>query len=323
MSTEILNELQRWGMPRLLWRNTGKLRNRQFDTPYWTDCPERCNLGSNYWRQYTYRNYQYKFNDWGFRNNDNFEQYRKEVYADKVNVCIGDSFSINVGGPQEHAWPQQLSKKLQIPTLNLAIDGLSVFHYRSLVDKCKELFNVNQVFVLYNLFEDTDREELNRTNVMSSIISDYNAKFLKKHCWVYDAYWQFDPPWTFDKDELQCLYEHFPEAHNYLKTIQTNFSDVDINLLLEIDALRNKYYEMAGSSWISYEKFCETVLIGINVLDYFSTSVDKHLINEFLSAHFVPTTKQMLLTNRDGRHLSLMVNQALADYFYQQTLKSY
>jgi hypothetical protein len=78
MSAEILHNLQRWGLPNLIWRYSRKLRNRQYAPPFQTDSPEQCDLGDKYWHNYPVQNYQYEFNSWGLRDCD-FDQYKKEV----------------------------------------------------------------------------------------------------------------------------------------------------------------------------------------------------------------------------------------------------
>ena len=319
MSIEIYDDIQHWGLPKVIWRSTRKLCNRQFDPPFRVDNPEWCLLGQNYWKNYTCQPYQYQFNDWGFRDQNNFEQYRKEVYPDKVNIAIGDSFTINIGGSQEHAWPQLLSNKLQVPVLNVSVDNLPSYYFLSIANKCKQLFNVDKIFVLYNLFDDVDKTTLLKQSNTS--VDIYNrATFLKKHCWIFDAYWQFTPPWTIDSDQLIQLYNCFPQAHDYLKNTKIDSCSIDIKYLLNCDDLRLNYYKISGASWISYEKFCESLLIGETVMQYFNNNVDQNLINTFLSKHFFPTVQKILLANRDGYHMSLLSNGLLADYFYQQTL---
>jgi hypothetical protein len=313
MSTEILNNLQRWGLPNPIWRYCRKFRNQQYDPPYHTDSPELCDLGEEYWHNYPIQNYQYEFNSWGFRDCD-FDQYRKEVYPGKVNICVGDSFTINIGGPKEHSWPSLLSKYYSEPTLNLAINGLSAYYFSAIVDKCKQLFNVDKVFVLYNLLEDSSLS----TKVIGPEVMR-RAQFLKNHSWIPNAYWQFIPPWVFDDNEVSELYKCFPGAHSFLTSKDLTVHNIDIDLLLKIDKLRSEYYKIAGLSWIPYETFCQEYLLGNDVTRYFRADIDQHLVNQYLVGVFTPTIKKMHLRGRDVFHMSRRVNQALADCFYQQT----
>jgi hypothetical protein len=314
MSVEILHNLQRWGLPDLIWRNTRRLRNRQFNPPFQVDSPEQCLLGSDYWKNYSCQIYQYQFNSWGFRDCD-FDQYRKEIYSGKVNICIGDSFTLNFGGSREHSWPHQLSKYYQQPTLNLGINLLTANYFNAVVDKCRELFNVDKVFILYNLFENSDLKTT--TGIATNSVNiNQRLKFLKQHCWVHGAYWQFVPPWTFLYDELPYLYEHFPGAHNYfnLYTIHNlDWSKLNYQTAISSEFLAMKYQELTGHSWPSYENFLMSLIIDSNsVRSFFKNSVDVQLINEYLSTHL----SKVILSGRDGWHMSPEINRALADYFY-------
>jgi hypothetical protein len=287
--------------------------------PFGIDNPDICSLGSTYWHNYPVQNFDYSFNNWGFRDCD-FDQYRKENTNQKVNVCIGDSFTLNIGGPQEHSWPALLGKYFDEPTLNVSIDGMSSYHYQGAVDKCKESVNVNRIFVLYNLF---DEAQLN-ANISQKVLTlaenvDQKLTFLKKHCWIHDAYWQFIPPWAFDEPELKYLYQHLPDAHDYLKNTAVKYQDVDLNVLLSIEHLQQKYIEFAGPDWIAYERFCELCLTGFDVFQFFDSEFDKKLVQEFMRDHFNITIKKIQMCNRDSMHMNKKINQALADYFYQQS----
>jgi len=308
----------KWGVNRKILKEVSRLHNKTFDLPHKIDGPDFCILGSDYWHHYPIKNYNYQYNSWGFRGEDH-EQYTGQ----EVNICIGDSTTVNLGGPIEHSWPYLLSQSFSIPTLNLGLDSLSFTEFLQVIDKARTYFKIDKIFILYNIFE-FDFEPINNTLVLPSHVNiDTKINVLKNHCWISSAYWQFDPPWMFFKDELPCLYSHFPEAHDYLKTYKVDYNSIDIDLLLKVDQLRNEYYKISGPSWISYEKFCESFLIRINVLDFFNNSVDQQLVNEYLSGWFKPLLQKIILTNRDGWHMSRQANQALADYFYQQTLKSY
>jgi hypothetical protein len=319
MSDELIKSLTKWGLPSVLWRKTRKLRNKTFQAPFGIDRAENCSLGPNYWSSYPIRDFDYKFNSWGFRGED-YEQYRKENTNQKVNVCVGDSFTLNIGGPIEHSWPHLLSKYFDQPTVNISIDGMSSYYYQSGVDKCKQLFNVDKIFVLYNLFDDAPlNSDLSRQLLSPASNTVQKLLFLKKHCWIHDAHWQFIPPWAFVNDDAKYLQSQLPDAHDYLKNIVVSNQDVDINVLLAIEPLKLKYAEYAGGDWIPYEKFCELVLSNANVFQFFDSEFDRKLVQEFITDHFSVAIKKVLVCSRDGVHMNKKINQALADYFYQQS----
>lgn len=312
MSSEVHQLLVDKDAHRFVWNNLRRFCNRSLPTPFKLDSPEQCLLGKEYWNAYPENSYTYNFNSWGFRDCD-FEQYMKENTDIKVNICIGDSFTMNIGGPAEHSWPYLLSKKLSAPTINVGIDCLSSLHYQNVLTKYRKLLNVDRVFLLYNLYDDSDIP--NRIKTAQEI--QQNAKLLKHHCWIPGAYWQFVPPWTIFKDELPCVYEHFPEAHNYMRNVNLDWKNIDYQLAMSCQVLANEYQKIAGVDWVNYSKFIELLIIDPNYLfNQFHDAHDQRLIREYLNTH----VSKLLLTNRDGWHMSRQVNQALADYFYQSSV---
>jgi len=309
MSSEIHQLLVDQESAKFVWRNLRQVRNQSLPPPFKVDSPEKCLLGKEYWNAYPKNSYTYNFNSQGFRDCD-FEQYLKENSDTKVNVCIGDSFTLNIGGPVEHSWPYLLSKKLSAPTLNFGVDGLSSLHFQDMMAKIRRFHNVDRLFVLYNLYEDAD--VLKRITVAQDI--QQKIKLLKDYCWIPGAYWQFDPPWSIFKDELPCFYEHFPEAHAYMRNVTLDWKNIDYQLAVTNEVLANEYQKIAGVDWVNYSKFIELLIIDPNYLfNQFHNAHDQRMIREYLDTH----VSKLLLTNRDGWHMSRQVNQALADYFYQ------
>ena len=306
----MLNNL--WGVPRQTYKLLSRSHNKTFLPPYKTDSPEQCTLGPSYWNNYSNKNYNYTFNSWGFRGED-YEQYLEQ----EVNICIGDSTTVNLGGPIEHSWPYQLSEYFNIPTLNISIDGCCFYDFDAMIKRVKTYYKVNKIFVLYNLY-DNDTEWGNSVSLLrnnSDISTKINA--LKNHCWIHGAYWQFDPPWTFFKDELTCLYEHFPEAHDYFRNFKMEWKNIDYVSAISSEMLNTEYQKIAGSNWISYSKFIELLIISPDyLLIHFTNPMDKKLILEFLTSY----VSKLITTNRDGYHMSELSNRLLADYFYKQTL---
>lgn len=305
----------KWGIRRGTLKNQIALHNKTFDTPHKTDSPERCLLGSSYWHNYPIKNYNYQYNSWGFRGED-YEQYIGQT----VNICVGDSTTVNLGGPVEHSWPYLLSKYFDIPTLNFGMDGACFYDFVEMYEKIKEFFKIDKIFVLYNLFDhDQEKHPHSTAAILNNAIIDTKINVLKKHCWLQGCYWQFDPPQTFFNDELSCLYEHFPAAHDYMSRVVLNWKNIDYQLAVTNEIFIDKYQEIAGVDWISYSKFIELLIIDPNyLLNLFHHVHDRRLILEFLRDHVC----KLLLTNRDGWHMSGQVNQSLADYFYQQTTKN-
>lgn len=320
MSLDISQDLSKWNVPTVLWRSLRRIRNRSLVPPYGMDSPTNCLLGKEYWHSWPGDDYTYDFNSWGFRDAD-FDQYRKENTDLKINICVGDSFTLNIGGPAQHSWPHLLSKQLSTPVLNIGIDLLSSYYYRAAVNKCRELFNVDQVFLLYNLFDEIDLTNVrnNQNFVIASDNTQTKIKFLAKHCWVPGAHWQFVPPWMFATQDLLHLYKEFPAAHEYLKNFKLDWSGLDYTQAMSSTVLINKYQELSGPDWPLYSEFMKLLIVDSTLIwQFFSNPIDIQLVKEFLVTH----VSKLILSNRDGLHMSKKVNQQLADHFYRQsTLK--
>ena len=94
---------------------------------------------------YPIQDFDYQFNSWGFRGPE-YEQYRDQP----VNICVGDSFTVNLGGPVEHSWCSQLAEHFSIPTLNLGMDGAGNDTLHLVHSRACELFDVQNTFVMYS-----------------------------------------------------------------------------------------------------------------------------------------------------------------------------
>ena len=70
------------------------------------DTPDRGIRKIKDWYAYPIQDFTYQFNSWGFRGPEYDEHIGKPV-----NICLGDSFTVNVGGPIDYSWPSQLSGK--------------------------------------------------------------------------------------------------------------------------------------------------------------------------------------------------------------------
>ena len=84
------------------------------------DSVDKC-LDKEHFNKYPY-DINYKFNPRGFRDDTwpaMIEDLRKATW------CIGDSFTVGVGQPFDHIWPQVLQQKYKKRTISVAMDGAS------------------------------------------------------------------------------------------------------------------------------------------------------------------------------------------------------
>ena len=84
------------------------------------DSLERC-YNKKHFLEFPYL-IDYQYNSRGFRDAEwpeSLQELQEAVW------CIGDSFTVGVGQPLDHIWPQVLSRRLQTRTINISMDGAS------------------------------------------------------------------------------------------------------------------------------------------------------------------------------------------------------
>lgn len=84
------------------------------------DSIEYC-LDKKHFAQYPFA-INYKYNNRGFRDvewPDSLEELQSSIW------CLGDSFTVGIGQPFEHTWPQVLQQATSRRTINVSMDGAS------------------------------------------------------------------------------------------------------------------------------------------------------------------------------------------------------
>lgn len=84
------------------------------------DSLDQC-LDKQHFKNYPYQ-IEYVFNSRGFRDTEwpaSFTELQEAVW------CIGDSFTVGIGQPLEHTWPNVLAKRLNKRIINISMDGAS------------------------------------------------------------------------------------------------------------------------------------------------------------------------------------------------------
>lgn len=84
------------------------------------DSPEHC-LDKKHFDLYPFA-IDYQYNNRGFRDHEwptQLQDLREAIW------CIGDSFTVGIGQPFDHIWPQVLSRRSHTRTIAVAMDGAS------------------------------------------------------------------------------------------------------------------------------------------------------------------------------------------------------
>ena len=146
----------------------------------------------DWFKNYPVQDFNYVFNSWGFRGPD-YEQYLGE----HVNLCLGDSFTVNMGGPIDHSWPSLLQKQFSMPCLNLGINGAGNDTIRLIYERACKLFNVKNTFVFYSHLNRSLEDGKFKREPQDH---DENIEHFKKHQ-IESAIFQFIPYWCHTEQE--------------------------------------------------------------------------------------------------------------------------
>jgi hypothetical protein len=253
------------------------------------DHPDTCNFSSEDWHAYPVQDFDYQFNSWGFRG----PEYTQFI-GKPVNICLGDSFTVNLGGPIEHSWCSQLALHFDVPTLNLGMDGAGNDAIRLVYDRACKIFDVQNTFVMYSYLHRRLVENKFEQKVFDS---SENFKYFLEYR-IPNVFECALPSWNWINEEKQFLSNleiYFFDIPNVLyfsdyQTIDRKFVNKDL------------YNNFRGNDWPTLEQFIQGAEPH---KDMFTKE-----FGQFLSNH--------MYTNRDGHHMNQETNKIYADYFYNQ-----
>jgi hypothetical protein len=250
------------------------------------DCFERANYCGKISGMDTSGVNDYQYNSWAFRG-PCYEQY----CGQKVNICLGDSFTANIGGAIEHSWPSQLD----IPTLNLGIDGAGNDAIALVYQRACDVFDVQHTFVMYSFLH----RRLQQTKFVQTVAEDQeNFDYFLKHR-ISDKYECALPSWCWTDSEYE-----------FLKSLGIYFLDVPKTQLFADDpnidricVLEVNYNNLRGPAWPTYNEFIAGAPAHPDMLD--------DNFGNFLD----PLIRYK---NVDGFHLSLHANKLYSEYLHTQ-----
>lgn len=220
------------------------LKNKEFFPPHGIDDPDILSqknmMTKHEWENYPIRDYSYKYNSWGFRDDD-FEQHLEKP----VIIVLGDSFTVNIGGPREHSWSYQLGHCSKIPVLNFAVDGIGNDGIKIIHDQVIQLFDVKHVFVVYSFFHrrviggelvqhvDSSHEE---------DIENFEGIFLS------NSIYSFLPQWCWHNQEKRYIAKNYPNSIKEIwfglhKNPLPNKNRDNFHMSYSANALYKNYFE--------------------------------------------------------------------------------
>lgn len=191
------------------------------------DQPDRCLKGVKWWYNYPIQDFNYKFNSWAFRG----PEYTPYV-GKKVNICLGDSFTLNLGGPIEHSWPSFLSEKFDIPCLNLGMDGAGNDAIKIVYDRAIKLFNVQNTFVMHTfLHRRLVDGKFTHTISFKENFDQLNIFYFEdKRIIGKNVFFTFLPLQHYFREEQKYLYENYKNNIWHLEKNTTNRDGYHLDL---------------------------------------------------------------------------------------------
>lgn len=171
--------------------NKFKIQNNYQSKTAGLDHPEKTACTAEEWRNYPIQDFDYQFNSWGFRGPEYDEHIGKPV-----NICLGDSFTVNFGGPIDHSWPSILSEHFDIPTLNLSMDRAGNDAIRIIYERACSIFDVQDTFVMcsdldrrldenFCVIQENDKLRNHIKYFMKQRISNVYEAALPSWCWLH------------------------------------------------------------------------------------------------------------------------------------------
>lgn len=240
------------------------------------------------WYAYSIQDFDYQFNSWGFRGPE-YEQY----IGKKVNICLGDSFTVNVGGPIEHSWCSQLAKHFEIPTLNLGMDGAGNDAIKLVYNRACNIFDVQDAFVMYSYLH----RRLNDNEFIQEVISHSNncQFFLEQRLFHINECAL--PSWNFTQEEISM----FNQLGIYL--LETNLDYFFNHQKMDRRFIKKESYNsLRGRDWPTLEEFQQ--------------GAEPH--KDMLTREFGQFVSDWVYKNRDGHHMNYEANKIYATYLYKK-----
>ena len=275
--------------------------DKLFDLQHWVgmrtatiglDSPKESFRPKKDWHSYPIQNFDYSFNTWGFRG----PEY-DTLKGTRVNICLGDSFTVNLGGPIEHGWAKQLATCFDIPTINLAIVGASNDAIKLVYDQACKIFDVQNTFVMYTFLH---RRLVNGIFEHFVVTDDDDANFKNFEKYrIPNAFECALPTWVWEDTEKEFLKSkgiYFFDIPLLFANFPKEYACKHIN--------QQSYNNLKGPDWPTIKELLQGVEPHPDMFKAeYSNCIDKSVFKEY--------------TNRDGYHMNEHVNKIYCDYLYR------
>jgi hypothetical protein len=239
-------------------------------------------LDKNHFLSYPHK-VHYSYNSRGFRD----EEWPNTIDELKSAVwCVGDSFTVGVGQPFDHIWPQVLSKKLDRRTINISMDGASnhwiarrvqtivdIIHPRYIVilwsythrrEHANQLLNDEQRRIPYsttsveedysNWLELLESINPSSTKIVHSTIPDFHPIINYTDTWnnIKDQSWPECPCTIADFENLpKYILDEMKNVHGCYDEIRTQLESSIIHIRQRLDCARDHHhFDILTAQWL-------------------------------------------------------------------------
>lgn len=114
----------------------------------------------NYFLNYPYQ-ITYSYNSRGYRDNE----WPVDTELSECIWTVGDSFTVGLGAPYEHIWPQLLQKNLNHRVINVAMDGASnQWISRKAIGIIEEV-NPKNIVLMWSYTHRRELDNINKTDM--------------------------------------------------------------------------------------------------------------------------------------------------------------
>lgn len=117
------------------------------------DSYNRC-LDRDYFKNFPHT-VEYCYNSRGFRDSEwpvSIEELKNAIW------CVGDSFTVGLGSPFVHIWPQVLQGKSRLRTINVSMDGASNEWIARQIIRIQQEISPKNIVVMWSYFHRRESE---------------------------------------------------------------------------------------------------------------------------------------------------------------------
>lgn len=249
-------------------------------------------LDVDYYKNYPYP-ISYRYNSRGFRD----KEWPDDQHLKDCIWCVGDSFTLGVGQPYDHIWPQVLEKQQNERTINVSMEGASNNWIARRAEQILNKINPKILIIHWSFIHRREKSFLETTRV----------KWREFYASVRDSQW---PDCEFD-----CMHELPTEILKEINEIHHWTPATDEERKLFADPANSDHDDITNTiNCINLvEKYSTGTKIIHSVIPDFAGKTKKLFVEyiEKLDINYIPEFKKLDLA-RDSFHYDIKTAEVFA-----------